>query len=449
MNLAFKKQKILFVTILLIVLIVTSAILLIPYNSQQNTDTSVFVGVSYGGNSVSDAKQLIDKVKSYTNLFILQSGNLQRDFNSINEIGDYAIDAGLYFMPYFGNYVEASLSVWLDNAKQRWGDRMLGIYYRDELCGKLLDDYSVFTDPATGDTIRKTRYGDVVVEKTNGVTIHYEFDGNINMYEPINNNEGIYTTYYPNGTITNQQPGGKASTTYRQLNANRPFKNDDDVAKIFLTRTEQEFTFLTNSTTVISSDYALYWYSYKAGYDVVLTQLGWNFSINQQISLCRGAAVTQEKDWGVILTWRYTTPPYLDSGDAIYNQLKTSYECGAKYLMLFDFYEDNSSSPYGTLKNEHFNALKRFWRDVVQNPNVVHGIIKADTVLVLPMNFGGGLRWREDAIWGIFKHNETSGKMWDLTYSSLNTHGYALDITYDDPAYSLSSEYKTIIRFQE
>jgi len=448
MHLVLKKQKIFFVTILLIVIIILSTILLIPSGSQQNTDTSVFVGVSYGGNSVSEAKQLVDKVKSYTNLFILQSGNLQRNPDSIDEIGDYAIAAGLYFMPYFGYYVEESLSVWLDNAKQRWGDRMLGVYYRDELAGKLLDDYATFTNPVTGDTIRTTRYGDIVVEKTTGITIHYELDGNINMYEPISDSDGIYTTYYPNGTITLQQSGVKASTTYNQLYADRPFKNGDDVVKHFITRTEKEFTFLKNSSIVLSSDYALYWYDYKAGYDVVLTQLGWNLSLTQQISLCRGAAVTQKKDWGVIITWKYTTPPYLASGDEIYNQLKTSYECGAKYLLLFDLYEDGSSNRYGTLKNEHFDALKRFWRDVVQNPNTVHGVIKADTVLILPMNFGGGLRWREDTVWGIFTHDETSGKIWDLTQTSLNTYGYTLDIVYDDPLYSLSPDYTTIIKFQ-
>ena len=43
--------------------------------STQSLDQSPFYfGVTYCGNSVGDAKQLIDKVKTYTNLFILQSG---------------------------------------------------------------------------------------------------------------------------------------------------------------------------------------------------------------------------------------------------------------------------------------------------------------------------------------------------------------------------------------
>ena len=450
MHSMLKRQKIFFVTILLIMIIILSTILFVPSRLQRNVDSQVFIGISYGGNTVLEAKQLVDKVKSYTNLFILASGTLQRDPDSMNEIGDYVVAANMYFIPYFGNYVEETLSVWLDNAKQRWGDHMLGVYYRDELGGKMLDDYSTFTDSTTGDTIRKTRYGDVVIEKTNGVTIHYELNGNINMYEPTGNNAGTYSTYCPNGTITLKQHGGKTSTTYQQLLAAHPFKNGDDVVQHFLTRTQNEFSFLKNSaTTVLSSDYALYWYNYKAGYDVVLTQIGWNISLNQQISLCRGAAVTQEKDWGAIITWRYTTSPYLDSGEEIYNQLKTSYECGAKYLVLFDFYEDSSSNPYGTLKEEHFNTLKQFWRDAIQNQKIKHDIIKADSVLVLPKNFGGGLRWREDTVWGVFKADETSGKLWDLTQTALNTHGYALDIIYDDPPYLISPEYKNIIKFQE
>jgi len=444
-----KKYKNLLLTTIFILILISSTILIIQTYPQNKKEVPVFVGVSYGGNSVSEAKQLINKVKSYSNLFILQSGSLQRDPDSINEIGDYAIAADMYFMPYFGNYIEASLSTWLNSAKQRWGDNLIGIYYRDEIGGKMLDNYYTFTDSTTGDSITKTRYGDIVVEKTNGKIIQYEFNGNINLYEPTSNGEGIHSTYYPDGTVTFKEPGAKATTTYQQLSKTRPFQTEDEVAQQLIDRNKADFNFLKNSTTVFSSDYVLYWYNYKAGYDTVLTQLGWNISLNQQISLCRGAAVTQKKDWGVIVTWRYTTPPYLDSGEEIFNQLKTSYECGAKYFVLFNFYEEGASNPYGTLKNEHFNALKRFWNDVVQNPRVVHGAIKADSALVLPKNFGGGLRWREDAIWGVFKPDETSGKIWDLTQLSLNKYGYRLDIIYDDPAYSLSPDYKNITRFQE
>ena len=63
---------------------------------------------------------------------------------------------------------------------------------------------------------------------------------------------------------------------------------------------------------------------------------------------------------------------------------------------------DTDNSIYGTMKEEHFQALKSFWNDVVKNPKVVQGSIKADSVLVLPQNYGWGTRWDGDKIWGIF-----------------------------------------------
>lgn len=55
--------------------------------------------------------------------------------------------------------------------------------------------------------------------------------------------------------------------------------------------------------TLFSSDYALYQFDYDAGYDVILAQLGWNYSRQLNIALCRGAATVANKDWGVIVTW--------------------------------------------------------------------------------------------------------------------------------------------------
>ena len=54
-----------------------------------------YVGVTYCGNSITEAEQLIDKVKSYTNLFVLDSATFMLDVNGTQEIGDYAINAGL------------------------------------------------------------------------------------------------------------------------------------------------------------------------------------------------------------------------------------------------------------------------------------------------------------------------------------------------------------------
>ncbi|MGD6934572.1 MAG: hypothetical protein ACQCN5_10235 [Candidatus Bathyarchaeia archaeon] len=443
-------MKKMYITAIALVIIITLSGILIVTSGPQNNKTPVYVGVTYCGNSEAEAKQLIDRVKGYTNLFVLQSGELQRDFDVVNEIGDYVVDCGLYFLPYFGNFVQATFSSWLDSATQRWGNHLIGVYYSDELGGKMLDDYTEFTDPS-GDVITKTRYSDIVVKKVSGETIHYEINGNINVLQPgVNGQSDVYLTYFPNGTVTVKDfPNTSGSTTYQQLLNERPFQNYAEAAQRFEAKNQNEITFVKNQTTVFTSDYVLYWYDYQAGYDVLLTQLGWNISLSQQIALCRGAATAQEKDWGAIVTWKYNKAPYIASAQEISSQLKTAYECGAKYLILFNYYEEGKSNPYGTLTDEHFDALEKFWNEVVKNPSVISGSVKADSVLVLPKNFGGGLRWRADIVWGVFRGDEASGQLYDLTQSALTSHGYNLDIVYDNSAYPLSAQYKNIIKPQD
>ena len=75
------------------------------------------MGIAFCGNTVAEGKLLIDKVKGYTNLFVLQSGLLQRDLKSVDELGDCAVSAGMYFLPYFGNFIQSSFSSWIENAK--------------------------------------------------------------------------------------------------------------------------------------------------------------------------------------------------------------------------------------------------------------------------------------------------------------------------------------------
>ena len=155
-----------------IILVVTVVIALFVSISLSRNDSSTssenpkaYVGVAYCGDTVAQGKLMIDKVKDYTNLFVLQSGLLQRDLNSVDELGNYAISAGMYFLPYFGNYIQSSFSLWLETAKQKWGTHLLGVYYSDEPGGKMLDGYVEFKDAITGDSITKTTYGDIVVQK--------------------------------------------------------------------------------------------------------------------------------------------------------------------------------------------------------------------------------------------------------------------------------------------
>ncbi|MDR0372373.1 MAG: hypothetical protein LBI79_02245 [Nitrososphaerota archaeon] len=447
-----KKLYLAVIAVFIIVLISLSGFLINTQRPAGESETpQAFVGIAYCGNTVAEGKQLIDKVKDYTNLFALQSGLLQRDLPSVEELGNYAIDAGMYFLPSFGEFVEAPLSDWLDSVKTKWGDHLLGVYHGDEPGGKMLDDNVKFKDPLTGDAITKTKYGDIVVQKSNGIIISYQLNGAIRLSEPAPadstsdiNSEKVF---YANGTVEviKAAPNGFSFQTYQQLQELRVFKDIDETVQRFYARDKNKMDFLRDKTQVFTSDYALYWFDYLSGYDVMLSQIGWNISINQQIALLRGAATAQQKDWGVIITWMYQHPPFLDSGTEIFNQLKTSYECGAKYLLVFDYYTENSG-PYGTMQEEHFDAMKSFWNDVVKNPKVLQGSIKADTLVVFPKNYGWGTRWAEDKIWGIYKADKQTQQLWTLMQTTLEKHGLATDIIYDDTDYPPSATYQNIYR---
>ena len=127
--------------LLLVGLIVIASYTALNRETKQSQDREFYVGVTYCGSSIQEAKELINKVKGYTNLFILQSGPLATDSGAINEIGDYVCAANLNYA-IFGS--SRSSSAFLINnitleAKARWGEQFIGIYYLDEPGGNLLD----------------------------------------------------------------------------------------------------------------------------------------------------------------------------------------------------------------------------------------------------------------------------------------------------------------------
>jgi hypothetical protein len=433
------------VAIVIIAIVLIAGFLVIKPSTPTKTPDA-YIGIAYTGDTVADGKALIDKVKGYTNLFVLNSGLLQRDYNSVNELGDYAVKAGMYFLPYFGTYVQATFGPWLESAKERWGDHFLGVYYGDEPAGKMLDDYVQYSDPATGDAITKTRYGDIFVEQPDGTQINYGIDGPIHLYEPASGDQASYEeVFYFNGTktVVNPAPDGFKYGSYQQLEAIRPFKTIDEAYQRFIDRDKTNVGFLNSSTQVITSDYDLYWYDYQAGYNVVWAQIGWNLSYTQQIAQIRGAADMQNKDWGAIITWKYQTPPYLDKGTEIYTQMKNAYLCGAKYIVVFDYYSSDSGA-YGSMQQEHFQAVQNLWNNDVKNADEKRGSIQADSVVVFPHNYAWGGRWAQDNVWGIFKADNRTVEMWNTMQSALQEHGLNLDIVYADQNYPLLEKYQHI-----
>ena len=101
-------------------------------------------GVTNGYNTFLGAKILIDKVKDYTDVFVVDSRDITFTSNEtlLTDICNYAVGAGLKFIVYFDLISEFTYPwhhEWLTTAKTRWGDKFLGIYLHDELGGKQLD----------------------------------------------------------------------------------------------------------------------------------------------------------------------------------------------------------------------------------------------------------------------------------------------------------------------
>ncbi len=433
-----------------------------------------YVGVTYCGESTEEAKQLIDKVKNYTNLFVLQSGPLQKYPDEINEIGDYAVSSGMYFMVYFSEKHQSELEEWLETSEGRWDNKFLGVYYGDEPAGIMLDGTVIFTNVTeasinkgpgvlnltTGFSISKGP-GMVTVQRPDFASFNYFADGRI-MVNEINRPTLVYET---NGEIlkivppppdellsleelmnwTHEVPVDPSEVeSYEDLWNSHPFLTNEATANVFVDDLQGKLECLhERSITAFTSDYALYWFDYLGGYDVVMAQIGWNHTIEQDIALVRGAANLQKKKWGAIITWKYNNPPYLDSGEAIYDQMRAAYEAGAKYVVIFNYAKD-MTGPYGTLQEEHFVALERFWNEVVQNPDVKQGSITAEAVLVLPENYGWGMRDLNDKIWGVWEPDEKSQQIWELSRNLLEQYGLGLDIVYEDSQYPVEGKYSEI-----
>ena len=106
---------------------------------QQGTQEQVldefYFGVSFGGQTVEEAKILVDRVKDYTNVFLINSYDLSVNESALNEVCDYVAQSGLRFTVYFEFVSRVTYpwhQTWLDSAPVRWGDSFLGVYFYDD-----------------------------------------------------------------------------------------------------------------------------------------------------------------------------------------------------------------------------------------------------------------------------------------------------------------------------
>ena len=371
------RHRALVLTIALISVISVSLFVAIEwFDDKRQSIPEFFFGVEFAYGNVNDVKDLVDKVKNYTNLLVVGSPEISFNQTWLNATCDYIYDAGLYFIILFTSPIKYQYYypyVWIIKARQKYGDRFLGAYRIDEPGGKQLDN-STF------------RY---VLEAKN------------------------YTD--------------AADNYVKYLYAHLEY-------------------YLYSGTRLFTADYGLYWFDYKAGYDVVLAEFGWNHSRLLNVALCRGAAEAQNKDWGVIVTWKYNDHPYMESGQELYNDLILAYHAGAKYVVVFDY---PNIGRYGILTEEHFDAMKKFW-DYVHTSPENYGLDR-EVAYVLPKDYGFGFRNPHDTIWGLWKSCESSKKIWDDVNNLLGRYGSQLDIVYNDPEFNnaIKSRYKKLIFWNE
>jgi hypothetical protein len=389
-------KKILILSLILLISIVTAAFLILPPRTDTKTTKRPFyVGVTYCGNSTAEAQLLINRVKNYTNLLIIQSLSFSRNVTALTEICDYAVAQNLSIIINFLNAANLNVSMltWqlplLENAEQRWGNQFLGVYYDDE---------------------------------PGGIHIDYNWTDFFALPE--------FAQFAPNSTSTPRDYSNEARwfTSIIRINL-RPERWKEA------------------GITSLTSDYALYWWDYLGGYDIILAQLGRNHTLEQDIALLRGAAKMQNKTWGTIITWTYDDPPYIiDNKETIYEQLLMSYEAGATYVVIFN-YPQIDGNPYGgILTDNHFEALESFWNNIVteSNQESIADYSQAEAVLVLPSNYGWGMRHENDRIWGMWGPDEKSPQTWEISRQLLSQYYLNLDIIFEDPKFPVAGKYPKI-----
>ena len=367
------KRKYLIFVVLLVLLLVVPVFLyysLLADTSEKGEPSGVFVGVDVAYDNVEEIKRLVDEISPYTNTIVIGSTGITFDIEKLDDVCQYVYDRGFYFM-IFGHPIGDPEKLvfqrqWVVGAKPRWGEQFLGLYAYDETGGWQLDNAYLKAVPT------EDWFAD-------------------NWTQAADKYVGAMS-FYLNHTIRDQ------------LGA--------------------------SDMPLFTADYALYWFDYKATYDVVFAEFGWNYSRHLNVALDRGAANVLNKDWGVMITWTYTQPPYLESGEELYDDLVLAYENGAKYILVFD---TNKNYTHSILlqDDERLGALKQFWQYAGENPRPSEP--PSDRVAyVLPEAFGYGFRGPEDKIWGLWEADNFSFKISTDVGNLIDRYLNRLDIIYDD-----------------
>ena len=539
-----KKRLAPIMSIVIVAVIVVSTFVAIeiygPLSAPVARKKPFYVGVTYCGNSSTEAEQLIDRVKNYTNLFVVQSGPLMDNGPALNQICDYAVNSGLNIIVYFANNIPTiNVPSFLESAKGRWGSHFLGVYYDDEPGGKMLDgDVTLYINNETASKqndgvltvtstvnnsssiITFTPLGQITLNRSEAINIPSNATvagTNATLTSP-NPLQSSFTTYLPNGTISSSmqktwvygngttvteyvsaltyepngavltgngivvinnesngtvvnkydenvminEPNGtyqykteKVSTNpgnisqfepYQEVWDSRPMQTYSEAANVFVGTEQHTLSLIGNQSNVefFTSDYGLYWFDYRGGYNVVLGELFGGQTDAQTLALVRGAADMQNKSWGAMIEWANQSPITLQSGTQMYNDLQQAYENGAEYAVVFNYSPKDNGT--GLLQDEQFGAIQKFLTDVVQNPTFTNNV-RGQNAVVLPSDYGWGMRNPSDTIWGLWCSDNSSKQVWSALQVSLAEYGSRLDIIYQDqayPVYPVAEQYQQI-----
>ena len=328
---------------------------------------NVFVGMDIGYGDEEVALKLIDKVADFVNLIILGSLEVTTNTEALTRVCDHMYQRNLHFIVYVGFAHEG------------------------------------YTPPEGPDSqffsMAANRWG----EKFLGV---YLFD----------------------------EAGGKLMDGAHSIDV----MDADNYSEAAIIYSHHLDFFLGNTTEyyepaeirLFTSDYALYWYDYLSGYDVVFCEFVGNQSKQITVSLCRGAAKTLDKDWGVIVTWSDQLEPFVENPDQLYSDMVLAFQNGAKYIVVFNSPgEFTPPTEYGTLTLEHFEAMKKFWSYINAEPPIEK--YHANTAYVLPRDYGYGFRGPDDKIWGVWEADALSSQLWSDLNNLLAVYVLNLDVVYE------------------
>jgi hypothetical protein len=321
----------------------------------------VFVGIDASFASVNETKQIVDMVKSYTNIFVVGSTAITWNLTSLTEVCQYLNDSGLHFMTFAhpAGDMYFSQTQWIKDARQFWNSSYLGLYAYDEPGGHQIDHDYMFMSAQEA-----SNYSDAAATYVKNLTYYLDL-------VKTNWNIGIFP--------------------------------------------------------VFASDYALYEYDYRAGYNAVFTEFSSKDNNSQlSVALCRGAAIMHDSDWGVMITGNLTDTD-LQTGQKMYDEMVLAYQNGAKYILVFDY----PSFQGGILRQEHFEALKQFWQYTQSHPRTPTPLSER-VAFVVPKDYGFGFRGPTDKIWGLWEADEQSTHIWNQAINLVQQYKGNLDIVYED-----------------